>query len=460
MQKLRFTLLIMALCALVPTVGSGQIIPGKKPPTPIPTPRPPKPKVRTNGVLFLVTTPTLAKVIIKDAQGNAVKEGQSKKDGTFQIELRPGSYTIEVIADRYLAGTFVAEVERAKSVVIPAQLAPAFGSIVISLGSVGPDATILIDGQKPSRVTRGAENRLQIDDIPTGSHTLRITHPSIATHEEKIEVTGGAPTFVAPAFRVAMTSLLIRSEPGAEIYVDGMMAGKTSDKGELRIPDKKPGQHTIRAEKDKFEAAQKTDNFNIGDTVVEVKLNRIKSSPEFSDYFQAGASFWDAPKTWQVTRGKMLVKTSDVGFVRGQVWDDFKMEFDISFDNGRGASWIVRARDKKNYYLFHLSGAKGTNPRTFQSYIYQNGQPTLLKSDAVVEDLSRPKDQFHIIIDAKGSTIKHFIKLASNPSASSELLSTMTDSTLSYGTVGFGAIDGEEFVVYLVTVIPDESKSR
>src|SRR6266404_1657892 len=442
----------------------------ENPPAPVVRREVPKgPRVaqkRTNGVLFILTEPLTANVIIKNSRGEILKKEDSD-NGEYRAELPQGSYTIEVTAAKYYPQS------RPKVFVSPTQpstlrlyLKPTTGSIIIGLGQVEPDGTtLLIDEQQPSNLKvkmsiKKEDNQIELDDVPEGIHTLSITNPSIADWKrEKVQIGGGEKITIAPKFQMAVVNLSVKSEPGAEIYLDDVMAGRTSDKGELRIPDKKPGRHTIRAEKDKFEPEQKTDNFKIGEAVVEVKLSRIKSSPEFTDYFQAGASFWDGPKTWQVTRGKMIVKT-EVGLVRDQVWDDFKMEFDISFVNGRGAAWIVRARDKKNYYMFQLSGPKGTNPRTFQSYIYQNGQRTLLKSEAVVEDLSHPSDQFHITIDAKGSTIKHFIKLTSNPTASPEVLSTMTDSAFSYGTVGFGAIDGEEFVVYLVTVIPEQSKSR
>ncbi len=440
--------------------------PGDDPPPPKPKPPvvivpPRKPRVPTNGVLSVVTTPAIANVVIKDKRGTVIKEGQSKQ-GIYQMELSPGEYTIEVSADRFLPDSFQKEVQGAKSAVVQAQLAPAFGSILISLGSVGPDATILIDGQKPARLTGKAENRIQIDDVPAGSHTLRITHPSIADYQETIEVVGGMPAPVTPVFRPALVNLIVRSEPGAKIYVDGMIEGQVETNGELRIPGKyKPGRHTIRAENERgrFEPAEKTEDFKIGDRIVELNLNRIKPSPEFSENFQSGTSFWDAPKAWQVKSGKLFVKDSEVG-LRSGVYADFKMIFDISFNNQKGAAWIVRARDKKNYYIFQLSGPKAASPRLFQSYMSQDGQLKHLNSERVVEDLSRPDDSYTITIEAKGPTIRHFIQLKSNPARGSELFSTLTDSTFSYGAIGFGTIDGEEFVVYFVNVVSDESKSR
>lgn len=434
--------------------------------TPSPrAPRPARPRIRTYGVLLVLTDPPTASVSIKDSGGKVVNRADSK-NGELQVELPHGKYDVEVTADQYhpYPGGKGILVSAERPQTVQAYLKATTGSIII--GPIDDDATVLIDGKKLRDLdikfnVKKEEKQVELDDVPEGYHTLSISSPRIADWKrDRVRVQGGATSYITTTFELALANLIVRSEPDAEIYLDGMMAGKTSSTGELRIPEKKPGKHTIRAEKDGFEPAQKTDTFGIGSVVVEVKLSRIKSSPEFSDYFQAGTSFWDAPKTWQVRSGKLLVKgASEVG-LRSGFYDDFKMTFDISFSNEKGAVWIVRAHDKRNYYLFQLSGPKGASPKLFKSYIYQNGQPKLLSSDRVVEDLSLLNDSYTITIQAKGPTIKHFIKLKSNPAGGSELFSTLTDSTFSYGAIGFGGIDGEEFVVYFVSVLPDESKAR
>lgn len=456
-----------ALLVLISLVCFAQDIEIKKPakpskpskPAPAP-PRKPTPVVPAIGELSVVTTPSVASVIIKDAQGNVVSEGQSK-EGTYQAKLPPGEYTILVTADRYLQGTFQGKVEPAKlSVLVRAQLAPAFGSILINLGRLGPDATILIDGKKPERLTRGEQNRVQIEDVRPGSHKLRITHPSIASFEQAVEVTGGITAPVNPDFIDAKVNLTVKSEPLADIYVDGIFEGKTTESRELRIADKyKPGSHSVRAEKAFFEPVTDTRDMGIGDVVVEVKLTRIKSSPEFSESFN-DLTGWNGPASWQVNQNRLSVRGSDVGLLQNKNYIDFKATLSIGFTNGKGAVWILRARDKKNYYLFQLCGPKGASKNVFRSYLYQNGQRTTLQQDNILDDMTRPGDQYTITIEAKGSTIKHYIEIKSNPKAKSQVFSTVVDSTIGYGTIGLGSIEGEEFVVYSVIVLPDQSTSR
>jgi hypothetical protein len=446
-------------------IGNDEIKKVEKIPAPPPRQTPKGTRIaqkRTNGVLFVLTEPDTANVIIKNGRGEILKQ-EASDNGELRAELPRGTYIIEVTAAKYYPHTEPkVSVSPSQARTVKAYLKRTTGSVIIGLGQVESEATtILIDGQQPSSLKvkvniMKEENQIELEDVPEGVHTMSINNPNIAEwRREKVQVSGGKKITVAPRFQMAVVNLTVKSEPGAEIYLDDRMLGKTSEQGEIRIPDQKPGQHTIRAEKDKFVSAQKTDNFKIGDAVIEVTLNRIKSSPEFSDYFTAGLGLWDAPKTWQVVHGRMTVKSSEVGLVKDKVWDDFKMEFDISLVNGRGAAWMVRARDKKNYYLFQLSGPAGTNPKTFQTYIYQNGQSKLLKSEFVVDDLSHSNDQIHIIIYAKGPTITHLIKLSSSHTANPEKLSTLTDSAFSFGTVGFGAIDGEEFVVRFVNVTPE-----
>lgn len=468
---LRFGLLLPLLLVVFSLNGSAQReiekkeirIEPKAPVAPAPKPRKPvRARNATQGVLLVLTNPLRAYVTIKNSRGKIVNQAWSE-NGELRTDIPPGKYDVEVTADKYYPyplgkGKLVTA---SRQQTVTAYLKPTTGSMII--GPVDADVAIFIDDKKPSdldiKVSRKEEKQIELDDVPEGYHTLTITGRNIVDWKrEKVQIQGGATSYITPTFQAVVVNFTIKTEPGAEVYLDGVMAGKATDRGELPIPGKKPGKHTIRVEKDKFEAAQKSDNFGVGDVVVEVKLAGLKSSSEFAEYFLEGPRFWDAPASWQITGGKMTIKGSDVGFLKDRLYDDFRMEFDISFVDGKGAAWIIRARDKKNYYLFQLSGPKAS-AKVFRSYIYRNGQPNILNSEPIVEDLSRPRDQFHVVIEAKGSTIKHYIKPASRATAA-EPLGTVVDTTFSIGSIGFVAVEGEEFVVYFVNVFPYEAKSR
>src|SRR5207237_1518940 len=131
---------------------------------------------------------------------------------------------IEVSADKYASQTIEAQVERAKLTPVgPVQLTPTSGSVLIILGAVGLDATILIDNKRPASVAKKSENQIELDDLPEGAHALRITHPSIADYEAQVVVEGGKTIPINPTFKSAIANLLIRSAPDASIFVDGKM---------------------------------------------------------------------------------------------------------------------------------------------------------------------------------------------------------------------------------------------
>jgi hypothetical protein len=184
-------------------------------------------------------------------------------------------------------------------------------------------------------------------------------------------------------------------------------------------------------------------------------LTRTVFSPEFVDEFTGGAGLWNAPKSWQASPGKLKVQGPGVGLVKDSSFKDFRMEFDLIFGNGKGAVWVLRAQDEKTYYLFQLTGPNASSPNIFQSFIYQNGQVKPMKLFRVPENLGVPGDKFHIIIEAKGPEIKHFIQVKSNPKATQpQPFSVTTDNTFSHGQIGFGTKDGEEFIVQFVGIIP------
>ena len=410
-----------------------------------------------NGVLFVLTDPPVANVVIK-SRGSAVRQGRSE-DGQFRAELPPGPYDVEVKSENYKTFTAKTLVKQAGTEPVDAELVPTTGSVLIGLGSVDTDANIFLDGRKLNRPARKSENQIEFDGIDAGVHKLRITHPTIADWERDVEVEGGATTTVTPKFVTAVVNLTVKSEPGSSIYVDNDFQGRVSESGELKILNQiRPGEHTIRAEKDLFEPARLVRKFDVGDATVELKLKRVVFSEEFADTFLGGTMSWDAPKDWAAQPGKLTVRgaVAGVGLVKDKQYSDFRMEFDTKFLNGKGAVWIVRARDRQNYYMFQLMGPTSAGRNTFHSFICQNGQIRLLRPpEFLALDLSRPDDSFHIIVEARGAQIKHSIEISSAPaSGGPRPLSVITDSTFTQGTVGFGTKDKEEFAVFYVNVTP------
>jgi hypothetical protein len=426
-----------------------------QPPAPPPTridAAPPRP---SKGVLLVLTnTPTASVVVRSKSAAFKPLQGQSV-DGQFRAELPPGTYDIEVSAAKY--SPYKKEsVTLGNDQVEPVNIAltPLVGSIQI--GPVDPDATVLIDDQKPANLSIKREEKLiELTDISSGRHRLRVIQPNQSEWSREIEVEGGRPKYIATEFKAALVNLLVKTEPEAEIYIDDNYGGRANERGEIKITNLSPGQHRIRAKKNEYAPVEKAQTFSAGAAEMKLALTRTVFSPEFVDTFDEGARLWNAPKTWQASSGKLKVQGPGIGLVKDSSYKDFRMEFDLVFGNGKGAVWVLRAQDEGSYYLFQLTGPNASTPNVFRSFIYQNGQVKLLKLFRVPENLGVPGDKFHIIIEANGPEIKHFIQLKSNPKATQpQPFSVTTDTTFSNGRVGFGTIEGEEFVVQFVGIIP------
>ena len=412
---------------------------------------PPKP---AKGVLVVLTNTPAANILIKprNAAVSAVR-GQSGDQGKFRAELPPGVYDVEVSAAKYSSKKFEA-VKLETDEFVKADLIPLVGSIQI--GPVEADASVLIDGLKPANISIKKEDKLiELAEIPAGPHKLKIIQANQNEWARDVEVEGGKTKYVPTEFKAALVNLLVKTEPEAEVYVDDYYGGRANEKGELRLTSLAPGQHRIKAKKNEYQPIEKSQTFSVGAAEMKLALTRVVFSPDFADDFTAGPGLWNAPATWQAKPGNLKVQGKGFGLIKDASYKDFRMDFDISFSNGKGAVWVLRAQDENTYYLFQLTGPAAATPNVFRTFLYQNGQSKLLKVFRVPENLDTPGDKFHIIVEATGPEIKHSIRVKSNPKVTQpQPFSLMTDTTLTHGRIGFGAIEGEEFTVQFVSVIP------
>jgi uncharacterized caspase-like protein len=413
---------------------------------------PPKP---VTGILTILTN-TPANILVKprDAALRPIQGQSAGADNKFRAELPPGTYDIEVSAVKFSPKRITGiRLETAEAV--PVELTPLGG--VLQIGGVDPTATVLIDDQKPSTLSIKKDERLiELSDVAAGRHKLKVQQGQNEWARE-VEVEDGRTKYVAADFKVALVGLVVKTEPEAEIYIDDNYGGRANEKGEIRISNLAPGQHSVKAKKNEYQPAERSQTFSAGPAELRLALTRTAFSPEFVDTFVDGARLWNAPATWQAGPGKLRVQGAGVGLVKDSVFKDFRMEFDVSFINGKGAVWTLRAQDDKTYYLCQLTGPAAARPNYFRTYVYENGQARLLKEFPVPENLGVPGDTFHIIIDARGPDIKHFLQLKSNPKATApQPFSWVTDQSLSNGRIGFSTRDGEAFLVQFVSIVPDK----
>jgi hypothetical protein len=108
-----------------------------------------------------------------------------------------------------------------------------------------------------------------------------------------------------------------------------------------------------------------------------------------------------------------------------------------------------------DYYMFQLTGPRGTPPNSFACFRVIGGKREIVLSPIPVgANLGGKDDQFNITVKAAGGTIEHLIEVVSEPGEGPRMLGRMTDPTLSGGTIGFGGAAGEEFIVRALKILP------
>ena len=151
-------------------------------------------KDRSNGVLFVITNPPSAEILIKNKKGETIKQA-SAQDGEFRTELPGGNYLVEVNSSDLAPFTNWIVLRPGGIRVVTADLAIVTGSIIIGL--LETDAAIFVDGVQV-KGWKKSEDMVEISDVLQGKHILRITHPTIMPYEKEIEVQAASSTIVMP----------------------------------------------------------------------------------------------------------------------------------------------------------------------------------------------------------------------------------------------------------------------
>lgn len=415
-----------------------------------------KPKV--NGVLFVLTDPPSADVVIK-RRGVAVSRGKSE-EGQFRAELLPGSYEIEVTAERYSPYKVTHQLKLSATSPVRAELTPQTGSIIIGFGE--EDANVLIDGQKPAKLSlRKADNQIVLDDVPVGLHKLKIEHSSIVPWaREQVEVRGGATTYLTPKFDLALAEMRVVTDPGTAVYIDGEYIGDTTNDGSLNRGNIKLGKREVKLIKYGFEEYVEAKQFDFGKPVqIKHSLVPRTTSSEFAEYFAPfNRNRWVVPDSgWKVDSGRLFIENCpSLLFPSGFNYRPFTMHFHLKLEDGRGAAWALRVKDSNNYYLFYLSGPKGKYPNSFVTYVVRDGKfdiANFIDSAPVVVDL-KPGGEYEIDITFVNNIVEHTIIPATTGQKVNLGAWKDTNSLFYYGGFGFRTVAAERFSIDDLVVQP------
>jgi hypothetical protein len=259
-------------------------------------------------------------------------------------------------------------------------------------------------------------------------------------------------------------SVVVTGAAGTRVYLNGAASGVIPTTGEFVIPALVPGQsYALRFERDDYEPATANVEPAAGQQVaVSAALEPLPTSGPFEETFLGGLSGWEAPASWRTAKSVLVVTGPVVGLARDRRYRDFDATFGLRLDSARGAAWVVRARDAKNYYLFVVGGPSGRFPNQLRTYVVRDGQ---LDPDAPAGTLPlltplEVGETYRVHIRAVGNTIEHTLTPSRTGQEVSIGLFDDVKGTFALGGFGYVAPFGESFQVSGVSVRPVDASER
>jgi tetratricopeptide (TPR) repeat protein len=125
----------------------------------------------------------------------------------------------------------------------PPEKKPAAKSAQIAVETL-PNARVYLDDIFKGEAS--PEGRLVIDDPKPGAHKLRVSLEGKQNFEKNITVEAAKTAVVKAALVDLPGDILVRSSPGAEVYLDNSERGSTGSNGELALSGIVPGSHELR----------------------------------------------------------------------------------------------------------------------------------------------------------------------------------------------------------------------
>ncbi len=430
----------------------------------------------SKGYLSLFTTPE-ARITLSTAKGGIKrKSGKADEKGIVSLQdLAPGRYVLRIEHEDYQSLTDTITIDKGKPTCLNGELTSKYGTIKLGLGEQADGSVIVqMDGEivLPSRL-KTEKGMISIPRVPVGEHRLRISKDN---YEERLieqhKVGPGEQNdpLVFDLKPITIT-LTIKTLSNAQIYLDGALAGRSSADGVVSVPDLLPGTKKLRVLLDGYETLERevTLTREQRHLALDIRLNPITEDAEFSEDFDPRINYWEPkrPVEWELVGGKGLkIRGDQVALCKNtskpnrpfNYYYDFNLLLNVSFTNGKGAAWVVRAKDERNYYLFELTNACGIpGEKCLNFYVCRDGELKLVRSDKVFVPIDRPGDSFRIFLEARGKTFAHKIEVNSDPAAGRQRLGGIfTDETFAYGGIGFRACNGLETFVGQILVSPSK----
>ena len=237
-----------------------------------------------------------------------------------------------------------------------------------------------------------------------------------------------------------------------------MRGGIGADRA-LRIPDLEPGAHILKVKLAGYQTVDRPLTLSLERREVEeiVKLTSILETAEFNEGLRKKSRIGRrrgrrdgnlpaAPQRGLRITGEAvaLVNNTTIPNQPFNQYGDFLLLLNVKFVNGKGASWVVRAQDDENFYLFELATSQSkSREKAWNFYICRDGNCELKDSQPCMAEIEKPESYIRISLEAKGNSFA--LKIPSQ--GDKGIGPTFTDDTFRYGGIGLRAINGLEMFV-------------
>lgn len=335
------------------------------------TPRRPKPRntatttVRTvTRTKIVVTTPTTgtlsvatepgAAILVEPLRGGAALEGTVEKDeGQFIFnDLKPGRYRVAAEMEGYTEAEKEVVITANKTIPVSLNLQPITYNVTITT------------------------------NVPTGEvrYATVVSRKDPATGQIKYDVTGETRVVQIQNSRGTLPNLRLGAY-GIDVRTE--LVGYQDFLATFTLP---------------------------GSTTYPVTLVKNISTKTLLEAW-VSLDAWDAPAGWRVNTRKLSVSGSGVALPRDDSYrhyQNFRVFSSVKMLNGVAASFIIRAVDKRNYYLIQVTGAKADEPYVLRGFIVKDGAAQRFASTVPADGFSSTlnKNQFvEVAIEVTGNKI-------------------------------------------------------
>ncbi|RIH90527.1 PEGA domain protein [Calidithermus terrae] len=188
-------------------------------------------RINLSGTLAVTSNPPGAQVFVN---------GQLVGNTPVNLSLNPGSYTLELRRQGYQTYRTTVAIAPGANSRVNVNLSPAVSQGVLTVTSNPSNADVYVNGRLVGRTPYSAR-------LNSGTYTVEVRRAGYQDYRTTVTVQAGRTTTVnatlaLPAPPTGSTGVLsvVTDVPGADVYIDGRLAGRTPINLQLR-----PGRYTL-----------------------------------------------------------------------------------------------------------------------------------------------------------------------------------------------------------------------